>query len=179
MNEETPQGQGMSRRDLMKRGAVVGGTLMWTAPAVQMLSRPAFAQAPGSPGGQGDCTNLFRFLFNVNGSGTGGSFDTGNGDADCKPANFDGITNVVSTTGAIPNNHGFVLITMVNARTATISLPGNCLLLSGDAKAGSSSGGTVECKSAGGRQVINGRNVYTVALSQREISNIKGIICCT
>jgi hypothetical protein len=37
---------GMSRRTLLKRGAVVGGTLVWAAPAVQTLSRSAFAASP-------------------------------------------------------------------------------------------------------------------------------------
>lgn len=34
---------GLTRRDLMRRGAVVGGTLLWAAPVVQSISRPAFA----------------------------------------------------------------------------------------------------------------------------------------
>jgi hypothetical protein len=37
---------GMSRRTLLKRGAVVGGTLVWAAPAVQTLGRSAFAASP-------------------------------------------------------------------------------------------------------------------------------------
>ena len=40
---------GMTRRDLMKRGAVVGGTLLWVAPAIQSFSSKAFAQDNGSP----------------------------------------------------------------------------------------------------------------------------------
>ncbi|CAN5796222.1 hypothetical protein BH20ACT7_BH20ACT7_20380 [soil metagenome] len=38
---------GLSRRDLLRRGAIVGGTLVWAAPAVQTLARPAFAQEYG------------------------------------------------------------------------------------------------------------------------------------
>jgi hypothetical protein len=40
---------GMTRRDLMKRGAVVGGTLLWVAPAIQTYGSKAFAQENGSP----------------------------------------------------------------------------------------------------------------------------------
>lgn len=40
---------GMTRRDLMKRGAVVGGTLLWVAPAIQSFGSKAFAQENGSP----------------------------------------------------------------------------------------------------------------------------------
>lgn len=35
--------RGLSRRDLLKRGAVVGG-LMWTAPVIQSIRTPAYAQ---------------------------------------------------------------------------------------------------------------------------------------
>ncbi|HVE63892.1 MAG TPA: hypothetical protein VNB94_08845 [Mycobacteriales bacterium] len=59
---------GISRRTLIKRGAVVGGGLVWAAPMVQTLATPAFAQ--GSPAcrpsieltnNQGACT---RTSFN-------------------------------------------------------------------------------------------------------------------
>jgi hypothetical protein len=40
---------GMTRRDLMKRGAVVGGTLLWVAPAIQSFGSKAYAQEQGSP----------------------------------------------------------------------------------------------------------------------------------
>jgi hypothetical protein len=33
-----------SRRELLRRGAVVGGTLMWATPAIQSLAPPAYAQ---------------------------------------------------------------------------------------------------------------------------------------
>jgi hypothetical protein len=46
LNDES----GMTRRDLMKRGAVVGGTLLWVAPAIQSYGSKAFAQDNGSPG---------------------------------------------------------------------------------------------------------------------------------
>ena len=41
---------GMTRRDLIRRGAIVGGTLLWVAPAIQSMAPKAFAQeaAPGS-----------------------------------------------------------------------------------------------------------------------------------
>lgn len=34
---------GLSRRDVIRRGAVVGGTLLWAAPVVQSITKPAFA----------------------------------------------------------------------------------------------------------------------------------------
>jgi hypothetical protein len=44
LNDES----GMTRRDLMRRGAVVGGTLLWVAPAIQSISSKAYAQTTGS-----------------------------------------------------------------------------------------------------------------------------------
>lgn len=35
---------GLSRRDLLRRGAVVGGTLLWVAPAIQSITPNAYAQ---------------------------------------------------------------------------------------------------------------------------------------
>lgn len=48
---------GIGRRELIKRGAIVGGTLVWAAPAIQSLSRSALAQPFGgpSPGGCACC----------------------------------------------------------------------------------------------------------------------------
>ena len=40
---------GIDRRTLLKRSAVVGGTLVWAAPLVQTLAKPAFA-APRASG---------------------------------------------------------------------------------------------------------------------------------
>lgn len=40
---------GISRRTVLRRGAVVGGSLVWAAPAVQSISRTALAQDNGTP----------------------------------------------------------------------------------------------------------------------------------
>jgi hypothetical protein len=39
----------LSRRDLIRRGAIVGGSLLWVAPAIQSLTPAAHAQTVGSP----------------------------------------------------------------------------------------------------------------------------------
>src|SRR5688572_27756739 len=41
-------GKGLSRRQLIKRGAVVGGAAIWVPPVIQSLRLPAHAQQ-GSP----------------------------------------------------------------------------------------------------------------------------------
>lgn len=43
---------GMSRRDLIRRGAIVGGTLLWVAPAIQSMAPKAFA-VEGDVGSKG------------------------------------------------------------------------------------------------------------------------------
>lgn len=40
---------GISRRAVLRRGAVVGGSLVWAAPAVQSISRTALADHNGTP----------------------------------------------------------------------------------------------------------------------------------
>jgi hypothetical protein len=37
---------GMSRRDLLKRTAILGGTLAWVTPVIQSVTRPAYAATP-------------------------------------------------------------------------------------------------------------------------------------
>ena len=39
---------GISRRDLLRRGAIVGGTVLWVTPVIQSMRTPAYAQVtPG------------------------------------------------------------------------------------------------------------------------------------
>ena len=47
MDNDFEANLGISRRTVIKRGAIVGGTLMWAAPAVRTISR-AGAQSVGT-----------------------------------------------------------------------------------------------------------------------------------
>lgn len=78
MTDEVSPQLGMSRRDLLRRGAIVGGTLMWAAPTVQALGPRAFASTTnGTPR---DCraisylavviTNGETYQFKINADGT-------------------------------------------------------------------------------------------------------------
>ena len=61
---------GLSRRDLLRRGAIVGGTLVWAAPAVQTLARPAFGQTAGTPeDGQGRDFSYVALRYTCGGAG--------------------------------------------------------------------------------------------------------------
>jgi hypothetical protein len=50
---------GMSRRDLIRRGAIVGGTLLWVAPAIQSMAPKAFAQTNGEAPGSARCAACY------------------------------------------------------------------------------------------------------------------------
>lgn len=39
-----PRDRGISRRELLRRGMILGGAVAWTTPALQSLAPPAFAQ---------------------------------------------------------------------------------------------------------------------------------------
>lgn len=53
VEDTTASNIGISRRSLLKRSAVVGGTV-WAVPVIQSLSAPAFAQAVTYGGGRTD-----------------------------------------------------------------------------------------------------------------------------
>lgn len=60
MSDEDEVAGGLNRRDLLKRGAMVGGALVWTTPVVQSLAGPAVA-AEGSQA-PGNCAFLFYVI---------------------------------------------------------------------------------------------------------------------
>ena len=41
MQDQSPEG-GLDRRSLLRRGALLGGAIVWTTPVVQSLATPAF-----------------------------------------------------------------------------------------------------------------------------------------
>jgi hypothetical protein len=57
---------GMTRRDLIRRGAIVGGTLLWVAPAIQSMAPKAFAQETN---GSVLCTACRTNRFDPDGGG--------------------------------------------------------------------------------------------------------------
>ena len=53
---------GLSRRDFLKRGAALGGALVWVAPVVQVVGmRPAFAEVPSPV-----CSDFYAIKFEIN-----------------------------------------------------------------------------------------------------------------
>lgn len=101
---EMDQRPGVSRREALKRGAVLGGTLLWVAPAVQTIGMSrAFAQQP-SPGGEEDVGPSF----------IGMNVDCGRGrNAVAYSIKYEGCTApddcFESDPGATPGCEGFTL----------------------------------------------------------------------
>jgi hypothetical protein len=85
MSDHEAAGGGLSRRDVIRRGAVAGGTLLWATPVIQSLGGVAHAQ--GSPGPGGECVYYAIHLDadggcnDVAGSSSPGSTDCVSGGA--------------------------------------------------------------------------------------------------
>jgi hypothetical protein len=60
-------GDGMNRRDVLKRGAMVGGALVWTVPVVQSIAGPALA----AQGSEAPELCAFTLIVSVDGGTTG------------------------------------------------------------------------------------------------------------
>ena len=74
MTDQTPIDQtpeGLDRRTMLKRSAIVGGALVWTTPVVQSLAGPAFAQEV-SPVTQGCISGSLtdRYFVKIDGNGS-------------------------------------------------------------------------------------------------------------
>ena len=67
--DQTPEG--LDRRTMLKRSAIVGGALVWTTPVVQSLAGPAFAQetSPVTPSCISGSLND-RYFFKVDSDGS-------------------------------------------------------------------------------------------------------------
>lgn len=86
----------LNRRDLLRRGAIVGGSLLWVAPTIQTLTQKAAAQTAGSPAfGCCECRNgpvgkqlcnpgLDHITCTTAGSGQPAGTGPASSDADCQ-----------------------------------------------------------------------------------------------
>lgn len=77
------QPEGLNRRDMLRRSALVGGSLIWTAPAVQTLASPAFADSSPAPG-NGPCELTFFVKYDIPGIGPKGFNPGGFAGSDAK-----------------------------------------------------------------------------------------------
>ena len=185
-NTDTPNESGLTRRELLKKGAVLGGALVWAAPVVQVIGmRPAMAQST-SP----DCPNLYCLKAEVS-SGVLGSFGPlgggqGEGQGNCLKEDEDCDPNVPSSILNWLNDPAHVTGDPENG--FTITLPLGCRLaefaggsedsffggVSAVAKCGKK-GHTQPCYAA----VDNTDGTLTFQCgNDTDVSHIELIICC-
>jgi hypothetical protein len=72
MTDEYLPAEGISRRDMLKRSAVVGGAgaLVWAAPTVTRFGGAAFGSTEGTPMGKAISYIALAYTCNVNGTST-------------------------------------------------------------------------------------------------------------
>ena len=102
--------EGQSRRDLLKKGAIVGA-VAWTAPMI--ISSPAFA-ATAQCSGSVPCTNFF--FVKVNGDG---SVTSGVGDGSCGTRTIKQCNN---TNATLQDGGGHIASSSGNGNLLTIKL---------------------------------------------------------
>ena len=117
----TTEPPGVSRRDMLRRSALVGGALVWTAPAVQTLASPAFAVAGSDTPGENQCVYTAFVKYDLDTDQFSGS--EGEGNATCALEQCAQSNVTVSSTGSLSS--GGTLIGTVSA----VEGPGNCVTL--------------------------------------------------
>ena len=176
---------GLDRRSFLKRAAIVGGATVWAAPTVQSLMAPAFAT------GTAECPpdRVVRFKFDVNDSGTGGVFNsgdaTGNGAEWCLPTGY-ATAPILVVQSAVPNVGTFVVdgvtysitIVLISGKTAQVILPPGFRVEDLHAKAGAPGEDKWgepkgECDDMDG---VSG-DTATVTLEEKGISFVAGVLC--
>lgn len=181
------QQSGLTRREILKRGAALGGALAWGTPLVQVIGMsPAMAQTT-SPG---DCPNLYCLKAEVR-NGTLGPFgDLGGGqgkgkgnclkkDEDCNPNVPQSILDALDASVTGDPENGF-----------TITLPPGCTLAefaggSEDSFLGDISA-AAKCGRKGGRDApepcfapaVSGNQLTFTCGNETSVSHIELIICC-
>lgn len=147
MSEELEPVEGVSRRNMLKKSALVGGTMVWAAPVVQSFTAPAFGDSHGTPQGQDisfvailvQCGNFtYRLKWEINGDHTGlesadpecgNEFALGN----CNPGDLDAATGTGCPSGVSASFNS------ANG-TVTVNL-GSCTLLDYVVKCGQTCAG--------------------------------------
>lgn len=120
---EPASGSGISRREALRRGAIVGGAVVWASPVVQTIGmQKAYAQTTPAV----TDISFIALLLNCGGTTyrvkwesdfTGGPDECGNSFAigDCNPADFVGTADVSTCPSGVTaavNPNGSVTVTL-------------------------------------------------------------------
>jgi hypothetical protein len=91
MTEEVSERAGLTRRSLIKKSAIVGGTAVWAAPVVQSITHKALAQGGSPPPLNGEISHFTLVLTNgidtwwAKYDGPGSTCDEGFNEGECRP----------------------------------------------------------------------------------------------
>lgn len=159
MSEELEPVEGVSRRNMLKKSALVGGTMVWAAPVVQSFTAPAFGQdTAGTPVVDGQDISYIALLLNCGGSiyrvkfeESGGSFllecgvdfETGQCPEDLPGSTASGCPAGLDAGDAVLNSDGTVTIDFGSCTIVdfVVKCGQSCL---GPGEGGQPSGGTGE-----------------------------------
>lgn len=151
MGEETSQG--ITRRDLLRRGAVLGGAVVWTTPVVQTLGMGrAFAQTASPVDGGGKDVSYAVISWQCNGSTLkvkwepGKGFSTSGALPDCGNIGGSYASSVPSglSVEINPSNEACILVDVPDASAFQCD-GGTATNVMGWVKAGSSSSSLEPC----------------------------------
>ena len=187
---ETNTESDLTRRDLLKKGAVLGGALVWAAPVVQIIGmRPAMAQRT-SP----SCPNLYCLKAEVFGGSLGSFGPLGGGqgegkgnclkeDEDCDPNVPSSILNWLNDPAHVSGDpeSGF-----------EVELPPGCTLAERTGGSEDSFLGLFSAAAKCGKKGQTGESCFAPTIvknngtttltftcgNDTEISHIELIICC-
>ena len=126
LTENVPATQGLTRRELLKRGALIGGALAWATPAVQLIGmQPALA------------SHVSELCFCVKDEsepiGSGPLVPLGGSSGECLRADRQGCTDTP------PTLDGEFSVTNNGNGSYTIEYPANCELIAVSIKCGGGS----------------------------------------
>jgi len=160
---------GLNRRDFLKRGAALGGTLVWATPIVQVIGmHPALAQTVSPV-----CANHFAVKIELD-EGSGALFcvdiyDQTDPDGQGQCLDVDATANPIA--GGCSSITG---LTKVNGKKWVIGLDSDCAFQFGEAfiKTGSKEG---FCMGGGVYDPVN--STVTFETGSEDISNVQFVFC--
>jgi hypothetical protein len=189
-DQEIQKAEGLTRREVLKKGALLGGALAWGTPVVQVIGmRPALAQTT-SP----DCPNLYCLKAEVSGGSLGPFGPLGGGQGK-------GKGNCLGTPDNCDHDVPQSILDYLNSNVSgdpetgfTVKLPPGCRLaeLSGgseDPFGGMGPAAAAKCGKKGtpGSQdpadwcfgpTIEGNELTFICDNDSAVSHIELIICC-
>lgn len=186
-DDTTEATSGLSRRDILRRSALVGGALVWAAPTVQALSAPAFGAVVSTPPGDKPCesgdplsvvvallqcgTDVFLVKYSPQSSTPGEPDECGSG-ATLPQTNGANVDNTCTAAMAAINDyiddHGLVLSendcpsAVVNVEHGSLCIGNGCTVLAWGVHDGSLGNGHKCAYQVGGGDVVYGAGASEV-----------------